>query len=44
MDGTIGRIFSAWNMLAYGIGIGLGVGLDWLGARKLRRSQRSLHG
>jgi hypothetical protein len=24
----LGRIFSAWDMLAYGAGIGLGVGLD----------------
>jgi hypothetical protein len=26
----LGRIFSAWNMLAYGVGIGLGVLLDRL--------------
>jgi hypothetical protein len=24
----LGRIFSGWNMLAYGVGIGLGVWLD----------------
>ena len=26
----LGRIFSAWDMLAYGVGIGLGVLLDGL--------------
>jgi hypothetical protein len=26
----LGRIFSAWNMVAYGVGIGLGVWLDCL--------------
>ncbi|MBI5261119.1 MAG: DUF2809 domain-containing protein [Bradyrhizobium sp.] len=26
----LGRIFSPWNMVAYGIGILLGVALDWL--------------
>ena len=38
----LGRIFSAWNMLAYGVGIGLGA---WLGrpeVRSLRGLSRSL--
>jgi hypothetical protein len=28
----LGRVFSAWNVLAYGVGIGFGVLLDRLGA------------
>jgi hypothetical protein len=27
----LGRVFSAWNVLAYGVGIGFGVLLDRLG-------------
>jgi hypothetical protein len=29
----LGRIFSAWNLLAYGVGIGLAILLDWLAMR-----------
>ena len=36
----LGRIFSGWNMLAYGIGIALGMGLDRLGMRALDRLRR----
>jgi len=32
----LGRVFSVWNMVAYGAGIGLGVGLD---RSLLRRTQ-----
>jgi hypothetical protein len=37
----IGRVFSPWNMLAYGGGIALGMGLDRLGtsAFTVRRAQ-----
>ena len=33
----LGRIFSAWNMLAYGVGIIFGMGLDRLAMRVLAR-------
>jgi hypothetical protein len=33
----LGRIFSPWNVLAYGIGIGLGVLLDRFSRRDFRR-------
>jgi hypothetical protein len=29
----LGRIFSAWNVLAYAVGIGFGVLLNWLAVR-----------
>jgi Protein of unknown function (DUF2809) len=32
----LGRIFSLWNMLAYGLGLGLGVLLDRLSRRDFR--------
>jgi Protein of unknown function (DUF2809) len=32
----LGRIFSLWNMLAYGVGIGLGVLLDHFSRRDFR--------
>jgi hypothetical protein len=31
----LGRIFSPWNMLAYGAGIGLAMALDWLSVRRV---------
>jgi hypothetical protein len=30
----LGRIFSAWNMVAYGVGIGVGVLLDRFAVRR----------
>ncbi len=36
----LGRIFSPWDMLAYGAGIALAVGLDGLTARLSRSTQR----
>jgi hypothetical protein len=35
----IGRVFSPWNMLAYGTGIGLGVLLDRLGKSALAKAR-----
>jgi Protein of unknown function (DUF2809) len=35
----LGRIFSPWNMLAYGVGISLGVLLDRLGVSLLKKAQ-----
>jgi hypothetical protein len=37
----LGRVFSPWNMLAYGVGIGLGIGLDRLGMLGLTRARLS---
>jgi len=37
----IGRVFSPWNMLAYGVGIGLGMWLDRLGMSVLTRARPS---
>lgn len=44
LPGTLlpGRVFSAWNLLAYGTGICLGVMLDHLRKRALRRLLRGL--
>jgi hypothetical protein len=36
----LGRIFSAWDVLAYGAGIVLAIGLDWLAARFVRDRAR----
>ena len=36
----LGRIFSLWNMVAYGVGIGLAVMLDRLAMSAFRRSQQ----
>jgi Protein of unknown function (DUF2809) len=36
----LGRIFSLWDMLAYGVGIGLGALLDHFVVAKLRIAQR----
>ena len=37
----IGRVFSPWNMLAYGAGIGLGMWLDRLGLSVFARARLS---
>jgi hypothetical protein len=37
----LGRVFSPWNMLAYGFGIGLGMLLDRLGLSALTRARVS---
>jgi hypothetical protein len=37
----LGRIFSMWNMLAYGAGIGLAMALDWISARRVGRAERN---
>ena len=37
----IGRVFSPWNMLAYGIGIGLGLLLDRLGKSAFAKARLS---
>jgi len=37
----IGRVFSPWNMLAYGFGIVLGMRLDRLGMSALTRARPS---
>jgi hypothetical protein len=39
----LGRIFSPWDILAYGVGIALGVLLDRFGAAWLRRSPLRRH-
>jgi hypothetical protein len=39
----LGRIFSAWDILAYGAGIGLGMGLDRLAMRVFIREPRAPH-
>jgi hypothetical protein len=36
----LGRVFSAWNVLADGVGIGFGVLFDRFGVAALTRSQR----
>jgi len=36
----LGRIFSAWNMLAYGAGIALAIGLDRISTWTVDRSRR----
>lgn len=38
----LGRIFSPWNLLAYGIGIVLAMGLDRLAMRAFARPSRSV--
>jgi Protein of unknown function (DUF2809) len=37
----LGRVFSPWNMLAYGVGIALGMGLDRLGMPGLTSARLS---
>jgi len=37
----LGRVFSPWNMLAYGAGIVLGMGLDRLGTAAFAKARRS---
>jgi hypothetical protein len=37
----IGRVFSPWNMLAYGVGIALGMLLDRLGISAFTRARPS---
>ena len=37
----LGRVFSPWNMLAYCVGIGLGMGLDCLGMSGLTSARLS---
>jgi hypothetical protein len=39
----LGRIFSAWDILAYGAGIGLGMGLDRLVAKALIKEPPAPH-
>jgi hypothetical protein len=39
----LGRIFSAWDILAYGAGIGLGIGLDRLVAKALIKEPPAPH-
>jgi hypothetical protein len=39
----LGRIFSAWDILAYGTGIGLGMGLDRLVAKALIKETPAPH-
>jgi hypothetical protein len=38
----LGRIFSVWDILAYGVGIGLALGLDRIAARALQENRPSL--
>jgi Protein of unknown function (DUF2809) len=37
----LGRVFSPWNMLAYGVGIGLGMGLDRFGIWAVMKTRLS---
>jgi len=39
----LGRIFSAWDILAYGVGIVLGIGLDRLAISACARRTRTPH-